>query len=230
MAAVMMSFTSTCNRLDVEPWAYLHDVLTRCRRRRAEGWTRCCRTAGRRSSGPSQRRRRHRLRRATRAKRHLPELAPSIVAPSQPTKELSLVPAVPLVGWWRVRAMTASPPDRHGVRRTDTSQPHAHRTPGAASIAELAFSKTSTNPGRPGSRNSFTKSTLCRFACHQSCHTFLQRRRATDVPSPIVAVGASLPPTQCSSSSACQAISTLSVSSNAISTGTAADSWRASNP
>ncbi len=29
MAAVMMSFTSTCNRLDVEPWAYLHDVLTR---------------------------------------------------------------------------------------------------------------------------------------------------------------------------------------------------------
>jgi transposase len=29
MAAVMMSFTSTCNRLDVEPWMYLHDVLTR---------------------------------------------------------------------------------------------------------------------------------------------------------------------------------------------------------
>jgi transposase len=29
MAAVMMSFTSTCRRLDVEPWAYLHDVLTR---------------------------------------------------------------------------------------------------------------------------------------------------------------------------------------------------------
>ncbi len=29
MAAVMMSFTSTCNRLDVEPWAYVHDVLTR---------------------------------------------------------------------------------------------------------------------------------------------------------------------------------------------------------
>ena len=29
MAAVMMSFTSTCNRLDVEPWAYLQDVLTR---------------------------------------------------------------------------------------------------------------------------------------------------------------------------------------------------------
>jgi len=29
MAAVMMSFTSTCKRLDVEPWAYLQDVLTR---------------------------------------------------------------------------------------------------------------------------------------------------------------------------------------------------------
>jgi hypothetical protein len=29
MAAVMMSFTSTCKRLEVEPWAYLHDVLTR---------------------------------------------------------------------------------------------------------------------------------------------------------------------------------------------------------
>jgi transposase len=29
MAAVMMSFTSTCHRLEVEPWAYLQDVLTR---------------------------------------------------------------------------------------------------------------------------------------------------------------------------------------------------------
>jgi transposase len=29
MAAVMLSFTSTCKRLDVEPWAYLQDVLTR---------------------------------------------------------------------------------------------------------------------------------------------------------------------------------------------------------
>jgi transposase len=28
-AAVLMSFTSTCVRLQVEPWAYLHDVLTR---------------------------------------------------------------------------------------------------------------------------------------------------------------------------------------------------------
>jgi transposase len=28
-AAVLMSFTSTCQRLGVEPWAYLHDVLTR---------------------------------------------------------------------------------------------------------------------------------------------------------------------------------------------------------
>jgi transposase len=28
-AAVLMSFTSTCNRLEVEPWAYLQDVLTR---------------------------------------------------------------------------------------------------------------------------------------------------------------------------------------------------------
>jgi transposase len=28
-AAVLMSFTSTCQRLNVEPWAYLQDVLTR---------------------------------------------------------------------------------------------------------------------------------------------------------------------------------------------------------
>ncbi len=28
-AAVLLSFTSTCQRLRVEPWAYLHDVLTR---------------------------------------------------------------------------------------------------------------------------------------------------------------------------------------------------------
>jgi transposase len=28
-AAVLLSFTSTCHRLGVEPWAYLHDVLTR---------------------------------------------------------------------------------------------------------------------------------------------------------------------------------------------------------
>jgi transposase len=28
-AAVLMSFTSTCHRLDVEPWSYLQDVLTR---------------------------------------------------------------------------------------------------------------------------------------------------------------------------------------------------------
>jgi hypothetical protein len=27
--AVFMNFTSTCNRLEVEPWAYLQDVLTR---------------------------------------------------------------------------------------------------------------------------------------------------------------------------------------------------------
>jgi hypothetical protein len=29
MAAVLLSFTSTCNRLGVEPWAYLQDVLSR---------------------------------------------------------------------------------------------------------------------------------------------------------------------------------------------------------
>ncbi len=29
MAAVMLSFTSTCNRLEVEPWSYLQDVLSR---------------------------------------------------------------------------------------------------------------------------------------------------------------------------------------------------------
>jgi hypothetical protein len=28
-AAVLFSFTSTCQRLGVEPWVYLHDVLTR---------------------------------------------------------------------------------------------------------------------------------------------------------------------------------------------------------
>jgi transposase len=28
-AAVLMSFTSTCNRLEIEPWSYLQDVLTR---------------------------------------------------------------------------------------------------------------------------------------------------------------------------------------------------------
>ena len=28
-AAVLFSFTSTCQRLGVEPWAYLRDVLTR---------------------------------------------------------------------------------------------------------------------------------------------------------------------------------------------------------
>jgi len=37
MAAVMMSFTSTCNRLDVEPWAYLQDVLTRLPATPSEG-------------------------------------------------------------------------------------------------------------------------------------------------------------------------------------------------
>ncbi len=55
MAAVMMSFTSTCNRLDVEPWAYLHDVLIPladdAERRAGRG---CCRTAGRRSSGQAR--------------------------------------------------------------------------------------------------------------------------------------------------------------------------------
>ncbi len=123
MAAVMMSFTSTCNRLDVEPWSVLaRRADAACRRRRAEELDAALlpdRWKAEQRAKPAARRR-HRLRRATRAKRHLPELAPSIVAPSQPTKELSLVPAVPLVGWWRVRAMTASRPDRHGVRRTDT--------------------------------------------------------------------------------------------------------------
>jgi transposase len=28
-AAVLITFTSTCQRLEVEPWAYLQDVLTR---------------------------------------------------------------------------------------------------------------------------------------------------------------------------------------------------------
>ena len=28
-AAILMSFTSTCKRLGIEPWAYLQDVLTR---------------------------------------------------------------------------------------------------------------------------------------------------------------------------------------------------------
>ncbi len=99
MAAVMMSFTSTCKRLEVEPWAYLHDVLTRLPTTASGGLDALLpnRWQAAQRAKPC-RRRRHRLRRATRAKRHLPELAPSIVAPSQPTKELSLVPAVPLVG------------------------------------------------------------------------------------------------------------------------------------
>jgi transposase len=28
-AAILFSFTSTCHRLGIEPWAYLQDVLTR---------------------------------------------------------------------------------------------------------------------------------------------------------------------------------------------------------
>ena len=35
-AAVLFSFTSTCQRLGVEPWAYLQDVLTRLPRTPAE--------------------------------------------------------------------------------------------------------------------------------------------------------------------------------------------------
>ena len=35
-AAVLFSFTSTCHRLGVEPWAYLQDVLTRLPRTPAE--------------------------------------------------------------------------------------------------------------------------------------------------------------------------------------------------
>jgi hypothetical protein len=35
-AAVLFSFTSTCQRLNVEPWAYLQDVLTRLPTTQAE--------------------------------------------------------------------------------------------------------------------------------------------------------------------------------------------------
>ena len=35
-AAVLFSFTSTCHRLGVEPWAYLQDVLTRLPRTPAD--------------------------------------------------------------------------------------------------------------------------------------------------------------------------------------------------
>jgi hypothetical protein len=35
-AAVLVSFTSTCHRLGVEPWAYLQDVLTQLPTRSAE--------------------------------------------------------------------------------------------------------------------------------------------------------------------------------------------------
>jgi transposase len=35
-AAVLFSFTSTCHRLKIEPWAYLHDVLSRLPRTSAE--------------------------------------------------------------------------------------------------------------------------------------------------------------------------------------------------
>jgi transposase len=33
-AAVLFSFTSTCHRLGIDPWAYLHDVLARLPRTR----------------------------------------------------------------------------------------------------------------------------------------------------------------------------------------------------
>jgi hypothetical protein len=35
----VVSFTSTCQRLGVEPWAYLHDVLSRLPRLPAERLT-----------------------------------------------------------------------------------------------------------------------------------------------------------------------------------------------
>jgi hypothetical protein len=38
-AAVLYSFTSTCHRLAIEPWAYLQDVLTRLPATPAEGLT-----------------------------------------------------------------------------------------------------------------------------------------------------------------------------------------------
>jgi len=38
-AAVLFSFTSTCHRLNIDPWAYLHDVLTRLPRTPAERLT-----------------------------------------------------------------------------------------------------------------------------------------------------------------------------------------------
>jgi transposase len=38
-AAVLFSFTSTCQRLGMDPWAYLHDVLTRLPRTPAESLT-----------------------------------------------------------------------------------------------------------------------------------------------------------------------------------------------
>ncbi len=43
-AAVLISFTSTCQRLGVEPWAYLQDVLTRLPTTPA--WPTCCRIVG----------------------------------------------------------------------------------------------------------------------------------------------------------------------------------------
>ena len=47
-AAVLMSFTSTCKRLGVEPWSYLQDVLTSLAGyARRSSSTSCCRTAGR---------------------------------------------------------------------------------------------------------------------------------------------------------------------------------------
>jgi hypothetical protein len=38
-AAVLFSFTSTCHRLGIDPWAYLHDVLARLPRTPAAGLT-----------------------------------------------------------------------------------------------------------------------------------------------------------------------------------------------
>ena len=46
-AAVLFSFTSTCHRLGVEPWAYLQDVLTRLPTTPADRLVpSCCLTAG----------------------------------------------------------------------------------------------------------------------------------------------------------------------------------------
>jgi Transposase IS66 family len=57
-AAMLYTFTQTCQTLSIEPWRYLRDVLERFRVNRPSGWGSCCRTTGPECSAVCLRRRR----------------------------------------------------------------------------------------------------------------------------------------------------------------------------